>query len=46
MTKFSVKYRDKITAHPNKIASTLLCEEKEPRRLKSFKSIDLTTIYS
>jgi len=33
MTKFSVKYRDKITTHPNKPASTLL-EEEEPRRLK------------
>jgi hypothetical protein len=34
MTKFSVKYRDKITTHPNELAPTLL-EEKEPRRLKN-----------
>jgi hypothetical protein len=27
ITKFSVKYRDKITTHPNELASTLL-EEK------------------
>jgi hypothetical protein len=33
ITKFSVKYRDKITTHPNKLASTLL-EEEEPIRLK------------
>jgi hypothetical protein len=30
ITKFSVKYRDKITTHPNELASTLL-EEEEPR---------------
>jgi len=30
MTKFSVKYRDKITTHQNELASTLL-EEEEPR---------------
>jgi hypothetical protein len=33
ITKFSVKYRDKITTHPNEFASTLL-EEEEPRRQK------------
>jgi hypothetical protein len=27
ITKFSVKYRDKITTHPNELASTLLGEE-------------------
>jgi hypothetical protein len=32
ITKFSVKYRDKIKTHPNKLASTLL--EEERRRLK------------
>jgi hypothetical protein len=32
MTKFSVKYRDKITTHPDELASTLLREE-ETRRL-------------
>jgi hypothetical protein len=42
ITKFSVKYRDKITAHPNELASTLL-EEEEPRRLKRFKPTDLIT---
>jgi len=45
ITKFSVKYRDKITTHPNEIASTLL-EEEETRRLKRFKLTDLTTRYS
>jgi hypothetical protein len=41
ITKFSVKYRDKIT-HPNALASTLLEEEEEePRRLKRSKLIDL-----
>jgi hypothetical protein len=28
-TKFSVKYRDKITTQPNELASTLLEEEEE-----------------
>ena len=45
ITKFSVKYRDKITTHPNELASTLL-EEEEPKRLKRFKSTDLTTRFS
>jgi len=45
ITKFSVKYRDKITTHPNELASTLL-EEEETRRLKRFKPTDLTTRYS
>jgi hypothetical protein len=42
ITKFSVKYRDKITTHPNELASTLL-EEEEPRRLERFKPTDLKT---
>jgi hypothetical protein len=42
ITKFSVKYRDKITTHTNEFASTLF-EEEEPRRLKRFKPTDLTT---
>jgi hypothetical protein len=42
ITKFNVKYRDKITTHPNELASTLL-EEEEPRRLKISKPTDLTT---
>jgi hypothetical protein len=29
ITKFSIRYRDKITTHPNELASTLL-EEEEP----------------
>jgi hypothetical protein len=45
ITKFSVKYRHKITTHPNELASTLL-EEEEPRRLKRFKPTDLTTRFS
>jgi hypothetical protein len=45
ITKFSVKYRDKITAHPNELSPTLL-EEEEPRRLKIFKPADLTTRFS
>jgi hypothetical protein len=44
ITKFSVKYRDKIT-QTNELASTLL-EEKESRRLKRFKPTDLTTRFS
>jgi hypothetical protein len=44
ITKFSVKYRDKIKTHPYELASTLL--EEEPRRLKRFKPIDLTTKFS
>jgi hypothetical protein len=45
MTKFSVKYRDKITTYPNELESTLL-EEEETRRLKRFKPTDLTTRFS
>jgi len=40
ITKFSVNYRDKITTHPNELASTLLEEEEEPRRLTRFKPTD------
>jgi hypothetical protein len=48
MTQFSVKYGDKITPHPNELASTLLEEEEEeePRRLKRFKPTYLTTRFS
>jgi hypothetical protein len=35
ITKFSVKYRDKITTQPHELSSTLL-EKEEPRRLKRF----------
>jgi hypothetical protein len=40
-TKSSVKYRDKITTHPNELASTLI-EGEYPRILKRFKPTDLT----
>jgi len=45
ITKFSVKYRHKITTHTNELASALL-EKEEPRRLKRFRPTDLTTIFS
>jgi len=45
ITNFSVKYRNKITTHPNELVSTLL-EEEEPRRLKRFRPTDLTTRFS
>jgi hypothetical protein len=45
ITKFSIKYSDKITTHPNELESTLL-EEEEPRRLKRLKPTNLTTIFS
>ena len=45
ITKFIVKYKDKITTHTNELASTLL-EEEVPRRLKRFKPTDLTTRFS
>jgi hypothetical protein len=38
ITEFSVRYRDKITIHPNVLVSTLL--EEEPTRLKRFKQPD------
>jgi hypothetical protein len=45
ITKFSVKYSDKIPTHPNELASTLPGEE-EPRRLKRCKPTDLATRFS
>jgi hypothetical protein len=36
-TKFIVKYRDKITAHPNEIASTLLEKDEERRKMKKIQ---------
>jgi hypothetical protein len=45
ISKFSVKYKDKITTYPNELASILL-EEEKPRRLKRFKPTDLTTRFS
>ena len=43
ITTFNVNYRDKITTHPNELASTLL---EEPRRLKRFKPTDLINRFS
>ena len=45
ITKSSIKYRYKITTHPNEHASILL-EEEEPRRMKRFKPTHLTTRFS
>jgi hypothetical protein len=45
ITQFGVKCRDKITSHPNELASTLL-EEEEHRRLKRLIPTDLTTRFS
>jgi hypothetical protein len=36
-----VSYKDKVTAHPNELATTLLNDEFEPRRLEMFKPADL-----
>jgi hypothetical protein len=44
MTKFSIKYRDKIT-NPNELASTLL-EEEQPRRLKRLNNQIFVNIIS
>jgi hypothetical protein len=44
ITQCSIKYKDKITTHSRKLASTLL--EEEPRSLKRFKPTDLTVIFS
>jgi hypothetical protein len=41
ITNVSHKYKDKLTAHPNELATTLLNDEVEPRRLKRFKPADL-----
>jgi hypothetical protein len=51
ITKFNVKYRNKITTYPKELAITLLEEEEEEeeeesRILKRFKPTDLTTIFS
>jgi hypothetical protein len=42
ITVFCVKHSDKITTHPNELASTLHKVEV-PRRLKRFKPTDSTT---
>jgi hypothetical protein len=41
ITIISHKYQVKLTAHPNDLATTLLNDEIEPRRLKTFKPADL-----
>lgn len=41
ITKSSSKYRNKITDHPNELASTLFDEEELPRRLKRVTPYDL-----
>jgi len=45
ITNFSTKYRGKLITHPNELIPALL-EEEGPRRLKSFKSTELTTRFS
>jgi hypothetical protein len=43
ITEFIVQYRDKTTTHTNELASTLLEEEEEYRRLIIFEPTDLTS---
>jgi hypothetical protein len=45
ITNFSIKYRVKLTTHPNELTPALL-EEEEPRRLKRFKPTEPTTRFS
>jgi hypothetical protein len=40
-TNISHKYKNKLTAHPNELATPLFNDEVEPRRLKRFKPADL-----
>jgi hypothetical protein len=40
-TNINHKHKDKITAHPNELATKLLNDEVEPLRLKRFKPADL-----
>jgi len=42
ITNFSTKYREQLITHPNELIPALL-DEEEPRRLKRFKPIELTT---
>jgi hypothetical protein len=46
ITNFSIKYREKLTTHPNELTPALLEEEEEPRRLKRFKPTELTRRFS
>ena len=45
ITNFSIKYREKLTTHPNQLTPALL-EQEEPRRIKRFKPTELTTRFS
>lgn len=46
ITNNSLKYKDKITVHPNELATILFNDEEEPRRLKRFKPADLMTRFT
>jgi hypothetical protein len=46
ITNNSLKYKHKITVHPNELAITLLNDVDEPRRLKRHKPTDQMTIYT
>jgi hypothetical protein len=41
ITNISHKYKGKLRVHPNELATTLLNDEVEPRRLKRFNPADL-----
>jgi hypothetical protein len=41
ITNISHKYKGKLTAHPDELATTLLNDELEPQRLKRFKPANL-----
>lgn len=42
ITNFSKKYEDRLSAHPNELAVTLLNTDNDLRRLKRFKPSDLS----
>lgn len=44
--KHSVKYSDRLSAHPNQLAVNLLDTENDERRLKRFKPMDLSTRFN
>jgi hypothetical protein len=46
VTNISWKYKGKITTHTNELATILLNDEDEPRRLKRHKPNDLTTRFT
>lgn len=43
---YSIKYRDRLRAHPNKLAVKLYIDQSVVRRLKRFKPSDLPTRFS